>query len=70
MGDLSRHRAKARFNEALAQALCETDDEREMKYVYSDAIDRLADIAMDEEELERVAKEIATDPSAIDFVHE
>lgn len=67
MGSLTRQRSRERFFDALQQRIERADNSVQEKQTYREVIGKLADIAIDEEELDRVSKELATDPSKIDF---
>lgn len=67
MGSLTRMNAQNRFKDALSQALNAADSPEERESVYNNAIEQLARIAMDEEELHRVAVNMAEDPTTIDW---
>lgn len=67
MGSLSRQRATNRFQTALQQRLDAAGDPNEAQQAYDDALDSLVDIAIDSVELDRVARQLATNPDAIDF---
>lgn len=67
MGSPSYQRAWARLQTALEQRL-ETDETlADQRAVSQDVVDRLVRIAIDEEELDRVAQELAVDPDKIPF---
>ena len=67
MGSLSQHRAANRFQTTLQQHLDAASDPNEAQQAYDDALEALINIAIDEIELDRVARELATNPDAIDF---
>lgn len=67
MGSLSQQRAANRFKTALQQRLDVASDPNEAQQAYDDALEALIKIATDEIELDRVARELATNPDAIDF---
>lgn len=67
MGSLTYQRAWARFQTALEQRLETSETPASQRAVYQDAVDRLVRIAIDEEELDRVARELAVDPDTIPF---
>jgi hypothetical protein len=67
MGSLSQQRAANRFQTALQQRLDVASDPNEAQQAYDDALEALINIAIDEIELDRVARELATNPDAIDF---
>jgi len=67
MGSLSRQRAANRFQTALQQRLDVASDPTEAQQAYGDALEALIKIAIDEVELDRVARGLATNPDAIDF---
>lgn len=67
MGSLSRQRATNRFQTALQQRLDAAEDPNEAQQAYDDALDGLVNIAIDSVELDRVARNLATNPDAIDF---
>jgi len=67
MGSLSRQRAANRFQTALQQRLDSASDPDEAQQAYEDALEGLVTIAIDEVELDRVARELAITPGAIDF---
>jgi hypothetical protein len=67
MGTLSHHRAANRFQTALQQRLEAASDPNAAQQAYDDALEALISIAIDEVELDRAARALATDPDAIDF---
>ena len=67
MGSLSQQRAANRFQTALQQRLDVASDPNEAQQAYDDALEALINIATDEIKLDRVARELATNPDAIDF---
>jgi hypothetical protein len=67
MGSLSQQCAANRFQTALQQRLDVASDPNEAQQAYDDALEALINIAIDEIELDRVARELATNPDAIDF---
>jgi hypothetical protein len=67
MGSLSHHRAANRFQIALQQRLDVASDPNEAQQAYEDALEGLICIVIDEIELDRVARELATNPDAIGF---
>jgi hypothetical protein len=67
MGTLSHHRAANRFQTALQQRLEAASDPNAAQQAYDDALEALISIAIDEVELDRAARALATDPDAFDF---
>lgn len=67
MGDLTFERAQQRVRTALQQRLETTDSAHDTATIYEETVDRLLRIAIDEEELDRVAHELAVDPDAIEW---
>lgn len=67
MGSLTRKRAKNRLLDALNQRLEEADSHGEVIEIYEETVSKLADLATDSVELNRLAEEIAVDPDKIDF---
>ncbi len=67
MGSFSRQRAANRFQTAFQQRLDAVLDPNEAQQAYDDVIEGLVTIAIDETELDRVARNIATNPDDIDF---
>lgn len=67
MGSLSHQRAENRFQTALQQRLDAASDPNAAHQAYDDALEALITIVIDEVELDRAARTLATDPDAIDF---
>jgi hypothetical protein len=67
MGDLTHNHAQTRVRTALNQHLEAAETPPDQHAVYEDVIDRLLRIAIDEEELDRLATNLAIDPDAIDW---
>jgi hypothetical protein len=67
MGSFSRQRAANRFQTAFQQRLDAVSDPNEAQQAYDDVIEGLVSIAIDETELDRIARNTATNPDAIDF---
>jgi|APHM01.1.fsa_nt_gi hypothetical protein len=67
MGSLSRQRAANRFQTAFQQRLDAASDPNEAQQAYDDAIGGLVSIAIDETVPDRVVRNLATTPDAIDF---
>jgi len=67
MGSLTRQRSRERFYDALQQRLRRAENSVKKQQVCSEAIDKLVDIAIDEEELDRVSRELAVRPEEIEF---
>lgn len=67
MGDLAFNHAQNRVRTALNQRLEVAETPPDQHAVYEDAIDRLLRIAIDSEELDRVAADFAIDVTAIDW---
>jgi hypothetical protein len=67
MGSFSRQRATNRFQTAFQQRLDAASDPNEAQQAYDDAIEGLVSIVIDETELDRVSRNLAANPDAIDF---
>lgn len=67
MGSFSRQRAANRFQTAFQQRLDAVLDPNEAQQAYDDVIEGLVSIAIDETELDRIARNTATNPDNIDF---
>lgn len=67
MGSSARQRTAKRFQTALQQRLDAVSDPNEAQQAYDDVIEGLVSIAIDETELDRIARNIATNLDAIDF---
>lgn len=67
MGSLTRLRARNRLQIALKQRLATADTSAARRAVYQDVVDCLARIAIDEAELDRVARDVAVAPAANPF---
>jgi hypothetical protein len=67
MGDITYRHAQHRVRSALEQRLEAADTPTETRATYDDAIDRLLRIAIDEEELDRLAADLAIDVTTIDW---
>lgn len=67
MGSLTRMRARNRLQTALEQRLATVDTPDATRAIYQDAVDRLCRIALDDAELDRLAREFAVDPESISF---
>ena len=67
MGSLARHRAANRFQTALQQRLDAASNQSEVQQAYDDALEALIKIALDDVELDRVARELSINPDVIDF---
>lgn len=59
--------ARNRFKQALDQRLPDNPSPSETHTVYREGIDELLKIAIDAEELDKVSREFAAEPDAIDF---
>jgi hypothetical protein len=59
--------AQNRFKQALEQRLPDNPSPSETHSTYNEAIEELLKIAIDSEELDRVSREFASNPDAIDF---
>ena len=68
MGTRSHHRAANRFQTAPQQRLEAASDANAAQQPYDDALEALISIAIDEVELDRAARALATDPDDIDFL--
>jgi hypothetical protein len=66
MGSLAHHRAQNRVRTALTQRLDAAPADEHTVH-YDETIERLLRIALDAEELNRVAHELALDPTEIDW---
>jgi hypothetical protein len=67
MGDLAYRHAQNRVRTALSQRLETADTPADQHATYEDAINRLLRIAIDSEELDRIAVDLVVDPDAIDW---
>jgi hypothetical protein len=67
MGSLTRGRAENRFTTAFQQRLEAAETAEERENAYKEAIDELVAVAMDEEELHRIAVYLAEDPEEIEW---
>lgn len=67
MGSFSRQRAANRFQTAFQQRLDAASDPNEAQQAYDDALEALIKITLDDVELDRVARELSTNPDVIDF---
>lgn len=67
MGSFSRQRAANRFQTAFQQRLDAVLDPNEAQQAYDDALEALIKITLDDVELDRVARELSTNPDVIDF---
>lgn len=67
MGSLTHMRARTRLQTALEQRLAIADTPAAKRTVYQDAVNRLARIAIDAAELDRVAWALAVTPESIAF---
>jgi hypothetical protein len=67
MGSMTLMRAQNRFTDALQQKLDTVETAEEREGVYKTAIDELVKVAMDGEEIHRIAVYLAEDPEALDW---
>ena len=67
MGSLSQQKARNRLFDVVDERLEQADDPEERESIYNQTLDSLAHIAIDCEEIDRVAKEIAPEETDVEF---
>lgn len=67
MGSLTRMRARNRLQTALEQRLATADTPAATHAIYQDVVDRLSRIALDDAEVDRIARALAVRPDSIAF---